>query len=495
MQVRFSSWPHLFILLTIFLLASLFQADRSAAAPPNAAPPNIVMIFADDVSWNDLGCYGHPSIRTPNLDRLAKEGLRFDNAYLTISSCSPSRCSVITGRYPHNTGAPELHTPLPEGQVLFPQLLRDAGYYTVISGKQHMGNYALTAFDFVSKGKGPGREADWVPILKDRPRDKPFFCWFASVDAHRAWQAVKEFEPHQPSEVVVPPYLIDSEETRRDLAQYYDEISRIDYFTGKILDELDAQGIADNTLVMFFADNGRPFPRCKTRLYDSGIKTPLIVRWPAAIKAGGVSNSLVSSLDIGPTFLDLAGVSADKRIQGVSFKKVLKRPEAKVRDFAFAEHNWHVFKAHERMVRSGDWLYIRNAWPEQRNLCVESIEFPSGEVLWDRFKAGKLNANQQDVFLKPRPREELYRVSEDPCQFHNLALQPAHAADLSRLRQALDQWTVETGDTIPENPTPIRNQRPGEPKPPEFEHREMPGDAKQAQKINARGPVLSTLND
>lgn len=472
-------------------LFSLVLLNQSAFAEDKTSParPNIILIFADDVSWNDLGCYGHPTIRTPNLDRLAKEGLRFDNAYLTTSSCSPSRCSVITGRYPHNTGAPELHTPLPQGQVLFPQLLRDSGYYTVISGKQHMGNFALTAFDHVSKGKGPGREADWVPILKKRPKDKPFFCWFASVDAHRAWQASKEYQPHQPSEVVVPPYLIDSLETRRDLAQYYDEISRIDFFTGKILDELETQGIDDNTLVLFFADNGRPFPRCKTRLYDSGIKTPMMVRWPAVVKPETVSKSLVSSIDIGPTVLELAGVPIDPRIQGVSFQKLLTQPDAITRDYAFAEHNWHVFKAHERMVRSGDWLYIRNAWPEQRNLCVESIDFPSGEVLWQRFKAGKLNQYQQDVFLKPRPKEELYLVTEDPFQFNNLATKPEYADELARLRGVLNQWTEETGDTIPENPTLDRNQRPGAPKPPEFEHREMPGDAKQAHAINAPGPV------
>ena len=477
----------LFCLACILLLASTSEA----ADKPAPTRPNIIMIFADDVSWNDLGCYGHPTIRTPNLDRLAKEGLRFDNAYLTTSSCSPSRCSVITGRYPHNTGAPELHTPLPEKQVLFPQLLQDAGYYTVISGKQHMGPYALTAFDHVSKGKGPGREADWVPILKKRPKDKPFFCWFASVDAHRKWQASNEYQPHKPEEVVVPPYLIDAPETRKDLAQYYDEISRIDFYTGKILDELEAQGIADNTLILFFADNGRPFPRCKTRLYDSGIKTPFIVRWPAAVKPGTVSKSLVSTIDIGPTFLEVAGVSPDPRIQGTSFQNVLKQPDAKVRDYAFAEHNWHVFKAHERMVRSGDLLYIRNAWPEQRNLCVESIDFPSGEVLWQRFKAGKLNEFQRDVFLKPRPAEELYLVTEDPHQFQNLASKPEYAADLTRLRKVLDDWTAETGDTIPENPTLDRNQRPGEPAPPEFEHREMPGDARQATMINAPGPILA----
>ncbi|QDT25995.1 Arylsulfatase [Gimesia panareensis] len=477
-------------LLCLFALC-FFSLTSTNVSQSAETRPNIVMILADDVSWNDLGCYGHPSIRTPNLDRLAQEGLRFDNAYLTISSCSPSRCSVITSRYPHNTGAPELHTPLPEGQVLFPQLLRDAGYYTVISGKQHMGPYALTSFDHVSKGKGPGREEDWVPILKKRPQDQPFFCWFASTDAHRAWQKSKEYQPHQPEDVVVPPYLVDSAETRKDLAQYYDEISRLDYFTGQILDELDAQGIADNTLVLFFADNGRPFPRCKTRLYDSGIKTPMMVRWPKVIKPGTVTKSLVSTIDLGPTFLEVAGVKADPRMQGVSFEKLFKHPDAKVRDYAFGEHNWHVFKAHERMVRSGDWLYIRNAIPGQRNLCVESIEFPSGEVLWERFEAGKLKPNQKDVFLKPRPREELYQVSKDPHQFHNLAEKPEYASELARLRGVLDQWSKQTGDTIPANPSPDRNQRPGEPKPGEFEHREMPGDARNAQKINNPGPVLA----
>lgn len=487
MPVHFNLWNRILFFVFVVSMTTASYAEKQSTH----ARPNIIMIFADDVSWNDLGCYGHPTIRTPHLDRLAREGLRFDNAYLTTSSCSPSRCSVITGRYPHNTGAPELHTPLPKGQVLFPQLLHDAGYYTVISGKQHMGNYALTAFDHVSRGKGPGREADWIPILKKRPKDKPFFCWFASVDAHRAWQASDEYEPHQPSEVVVPPYLIDAPETRKDLAQYYDEISRIDYFTGKILDELDSQGIADNTMILFFADNGRPFPRCKTRLYDSGIRTPMLVRWPAVVKPGTVTKSLVSAIDIGPTFLELAGVARDPRIQGVSFQKVLKDPDANVRDYAFAEHNWHVYQAHERMVRSGDWLYIRNAWPEQRNLCVESIKFPSGEVLWQRFKAGKLNEFQQDVFLKPRPAEELYRVSKDPYQFDNLATKSEYAAELSRLRKLLDQWTEETGDTIPENPTLDRNQRPGGPVPAKFQHREMPGDAKQAVQINEPGPVLA----
>ena len=150
--------------------------------------PNIIFFIADDVSQDDFGCYGHPSIKTPNVDRLAAIGLRFYNAYLAISSCSPSRCSTITGRYPHNTGAPELHSGLPDDQIRFPELLKEAGYYTVLSGKNHMFGNKDRAFDKITKGGGPSSSEDWVDHVRDRPKDQPFFFWFAAVDAHRAWQ-------------------------------------------------------------------------------------------------------------------------------------------------------------------------------------------------------------------------------------------------------------------------------------------------------------------
>ena len=153
------------------LITLVWFVSLSASA---ANRPNFVFFLADDISWNDLGCYGHPTLKTPQIDDLAEGGLRFNNAYLTISSCSPSRCSIITGRYPHNTGAPELHTSLPTGQPLFPKLLKDAGYHTILSGKHHMGKNADPAFTMISKGKGPGKEADWVELLVTRPKDKPF---------------------------------------------------------------------------------------------------------------------------------------------------------------------------------------------------------------------------------------------------------------------------------------------------------------------------------
>ena len=233
-------------LFTAFLFHSVSLANKA----------NVVFFIADDVSQEDFGCYGHPVIQTPNVDALAKKGMRFENAYLTTSSCSPSRCSIITGRYPHNTGAPELHVRLPQEQVRFPELLREAGYYTVLSGKNHMFGNKDRSFDRITGGGGPGKEKDWVEHVRERPKDKPFFFWFASTDAHRAWSITEEAPRYDPKEVIIPPYLVDTPITREDLTGYYHEVSRFDYYVGLVTDELKKQGVLDNTMIVVAADNG-----------------------------------------------------------------------------------------------------------------------------------------------------------------------------------------------------------------------------------------------
>ncbi|MEM7698854.1 MAG: sulfatase [Verrucomicrobiota bacterium] len=450
--------------------------------------PNFILFITDDVSWDDLGCYGNDFVKTPHLDALAERGVRFDQAYLTISSCSPSRCSLITSRYPHNTGAPELHTDLPKDQFCFPEALREAGYYSVLSGKNHMGKVER-AFDVISKGKGASKADDWVKLLKDRPRDRPFFAWFASADAHRDWQVDDRSPVYSPEEIEVPPYLFDGPETREDLAQYYHEVSRTDTILGDLVEELRRQGIEENTYILYMADNGRPFPRAKARLYDSGIKTPLLFACPGKIDPG-VSASIVSTIDIGPTLLELAGLEPDPMMQGVSFAPVLKNPTAATREVAFAEQNWHVFAAHARMVRSGDFLYIRNNRPELQALSMESDPtFPAGAELWEQEAAGKLSPHQRDIFRKPRPAEELYQISEDPHQLANLAGQGAFAEVIAQKRRLLDEWTKETGDTIPESPTPDRQTIEGV-RDPKFAVGELPGAASGAAQILERGPVM-----
>lgn len=449
---------------------------------------NFIFVLADDVSWDDLGCYGHPSIQTPNLDQMAAEGARFNHAYLTTSSCSPSRCSIITGRYPHNTGAAELHTTLPAGLFTFPAALKEAGYYTVLSGKHHMGTEVNHGFDLISNGKGPGKEEDWVPILRDRPRDKPFFFWFASTDAHRDWSINEDAPVYEAGDVVVPPYLVDGPRTRKDLADYYHEVSRIDTYVGKLREELKRQGIAEDTFLIFMADNGRPFPRCKTRLYDSGIKSPLLIVRPGKVKTE-VVNALVSSIDISATILEWAGLPVEPRVQGISFAGLLDGRETKIRDLVFAERNWHVNQAHERMVRKGDWVLIRNAWPELQTQCVESSpRFPAGEELWAMEGLNLLRPEQRDIFLIPRPRLELYNVKHDPDQLYNLAGDLKYSNVLSELSQFLDQWTEETGDTVPLNPTNDRQDALGR-RNPDHARGTMPGEEKNAIQIFHPGPT------
>lgn len=480
-------WAFLFAILSVGIHAWAGSEDfKTADVLPK---PNFIFVLADDVSQEDLGCYGHPTISTPNLDRMAREGLKFQNAYLTISSCSPSRCSIISSRYPHNTGACELHTNLPAGQFMFPQALREAGYYTVLSGKNHMGPETRKAFEVISRGKGPGKEGDWLELLRKRPKDRPFFFWFASTDAHRDWSFSEHVRRYDPADVIVPEYLFDGTLTRKDLADYYHEVTRIDFYVGQILDELKRQRIEEDTYVIFCADNGRPFPRCKTRLYDSGIRTPLLVRCLKRVKPGK-SESLVSSIDIGPTVLELAGSAIDPRVQGVSFGPILQDPKKNVRDFVFAEHNWHVFQAHERMVRAGDFVLIQNNYPHRMNMCVESSpRFPSGKELWDRFESGKpLTSAQADLFLARRPRLELYDVRNDPQQTHNLASEPAYQEKVGELKKVLEYWSERTGDTVPENPTPDRENVHGK-KHPGFRRGEMPGAARNATEINAPGPI------
>lgn len=473
-DLRIGTW-----LIGVVLLAALATPVSRAAG----ASPNFIFFITDDISFDDLGCYGNPVVRTPNLDRMAGEGLVFDNAYLTTSSCSPSRCSMITGRYPHNTGAPELHTALPGGLFVYPEALMAAGYYTVLSGKHHMGDQVDHAFHKISKGGGPGGEGDWVEILRDRPKDKPFFFWFASNDAHRRWQHNDQAPEYDPDLIRVPPYLFDGPLTRKDLAEYYHEVSRTDTVAGDLMKELQRQGITGATYFIYIADNGRPFPRCKTRLYDSGIKTPLIIRRPGVIQPGRTT-SLVSSIDISATVLEVAGLDKPASVQGVSLVPILKDPKATVRDYVFAEHNWHVYQSHERMVRQGKWMHIRNAWPERMNRCVESDDkFPAGAELWEARERGALRPEQMDIFGKPRAREELYNVEADPHQLHNLAGLPAYADVLKKLRAVLDRWIGETGDTVPANPTRDRSEGGGD------DRGEFPGAARNATRINAPGPV------
>jgi arylsulfatase A-like enzyme len=422
--------------------------------------PNFVFIIADDVGWNDIGCYGNKVVKTPNIDKLAKEGIQFTNAFLTASSCSPSRCSIISGKYPHSNGAAELHTPLPANEIPFPFLLKENNYYTAQAGKWHLGPNVHRAFDLYTDNNGYNNgnsgSDNWVPFLKDRPQDKPFFFWFASHDAHRPWGADDFHITHNPDEIEIPIYFADTPETRQDIASYYNEIARFDFFIGEVRKELERQGILDNTIIIVMSDNGRPFPRCKTRVYDSGMKTPFIVFWPKGIKdKGKISENLISAIDIAPTILELAGVKIPDEYQGKSFSTILKNPTASVRNVVFSEHNWHDYEAHERMARTKDFLYVLNSRPNLTNCGpADSKNSPTQHALNRVRDAGNLSPAQADIFISPRPHEELYDIKNDELQLVNIASLPAYQAKLGEMRKLLKNWQHNTEDTVPEKLTP-----------------------------------------
>lgn len=451
-----------------FRLALLFCGLMTSLVSA-ADRPNFIVFIADDVSWNDFGCYGNSGARTPNIDALANDGLKFTNAYLTASSCSPSRCSIITGRYPHNNGAAsELHRPLPEHLIKFPSLLKEAGYFTALAGKDHMPQDQANEKAVWDEKRGTGvpgnngGEGHWVDVVQKRPKDQPFFFWFAATDAHRDWNGDREWKEdlygpkHDPADMEVSPYLRDTPETRDDLASYHNEVTRFDYFIGQVVDELKKQDALENTLIFVMADNGRPFPRGKTRVHDSGMKTPFVLHWPEGIEQpGSTTKSLVSVIDICPTVLSLAGVKVPEQVQGFSFANVLKDSTAPHRHYAFSEHNWHDYEAHGRAVRNGQGiLYVRNARPDKAWLGpADSVSSPSHKDLQTANAEGKLTTAQADVLLEPRPTEELYDTRKDPLQTNNLVGDQEYAKHLAEMRNVMGTWQKETGDSVPENYT------------------------------------------
>jgi arylsulfatase A-like enzyme len=452
--------------------------------------PNIVLIIADDVSRDDIGCYGNSQVKTPNIDRLAASGIKFTNMFLTASSSSPSRNSIITGRYPHNTGGAELHTEPPDYMISFPEILRANGYYSVQAGKFHMGPYARRGFDKINdnnKLNGDGGGELWVKCLRERPREKPFFMWFAAMDAHRPWGPNEFSGIHNPAEANPPYYLANGTGTKEDLSKYYDEITRFDHFIGLVSDELKKQGVFDNTILIIMADNGRPFPHSKTRVNDRGLRTPFVLNWPSGIEANAADyDALISSIDIAPTILDLAGAKVPESIQGRSFSKLLKNPALRFRNYVFAEHNWHDYEAHERMIRSKDFLYILNSRPLfPQSGPADAIGSPSFIELDSLNRLGRLTSEQADIFIAPRASEEFYDCRKDPDQFNNIAVNSEYSKKKDLMADILKEWMDETGDNVPDNLTKDWYERvPGYVKTPHINIRGEPVDKKNNATMN-----------
>jgi arylsulfatase A-like enzyme len=357
----------------------------------------------------------------------------------------------MTGRYPHSTGASELHLPLPAGQTMMTKPLKDAGYWTAAVGKWHLGEAVADQVDYRETSSPEKMGEAWLKAVRERPRDKPFFLWAAHSDPHRAYKPGAVDPPHTRDDVVVPPFLPDTPEVRDDLALYYDEISRFDQHLGQVLVELDQQGIADNTFVLVISDNGRPFPHCKTRVSVPGVRTPFIVRFPKAVRSPGSEvKQTVSTVDIAPTVLMLAGLQPLASFQGRSFAPLLAGARMRLREYAFAEHNWHDYRAFERAALDTQFCYIRNWLPDTPGTPpADAVGSPTYKVMQQMRADGTLQLQHRGCFETPRPEEFLYDAEADPDCLINLAADPKHAETLQRMRLALQRWQVETDDVFP----------------------------------------------
>ncbi|CAN5840127.1 sulfatase [soil metagenome] len=434
--------------LFFFISSSLLVASTNifSIEKKNNGLPNIIIFLADDANWNDFGSYGNNVIQTPTINKLAEDGLTVKKAFLMVGQCSPSRISLLTGMYPHATKAEDLHMPMPEHLQIVPSFLQEKGYFTGHMKKTHYGPHADAQFNWYNE-----RTADSFPEFLDAADEDPFFLWVGFTEPHRSYPSsdnVKQL--HDPANVKVPPYLVDDEATRGDLAMYYDEIAHMDIKIGRFMEELRSRNVEENTMVIFISDNGMPFPRAKGTVYDEGVRTPLIITWPKQINAGATYDGLVSLVDLAPTILDIAGIPSGENMQGESFAEMLFDQSVSGREYLFIQRNWHDADEHIRAVRSENHLLVRNAYVELPHGTPADIGgSPSFRSLVEKRENGELTTEQARLFEVPRPIIEFYDVKDDPYQLNNLASHDDYwqlARDYARI---LENWMEETNDFPP----------------------------------------------
>ncbi len=425
--------------------------------------PNILWIISEDIS-PDLSCYGTPAVRTPNLDRLAGQGVRYTNAFTTSPVCSASRSAMITGMYQTSIGAHHHRSHrddgymLPEPVHLITEYFRDAGYFTANVKTAAPGVRGSGKTDFNFKFKNAFDGSDW----NKRKADQPFFAQLSINMTHRGghWKGLRQKlkNPVDPAKVKLPPYYPDHPVARDDWATYLDSIQMMDGYVGKILKRLDDEGLAENTVVIFIGDHGRCHVRGKQWLYDGGIHIPLIIRWPVKFKAGRVCDDLVSSIDISATVLKIAGVEPPKYMEG----RVFLGPGAKKRDYIVAARD----RCDEttdriRCVRTKRYKYIRNFMPERPYTQINRYKersYPMLPLMKQLHSEGKLTPVQA-LFMAPwKPDEELYDIQKDPYEINNLVNSSKHQRTLKKMRRILDKWIKDTGDKgrIPEPESAIQ---------------------------------------
>lgn len=415
-----------FVLL-ILAVAPLAGADR----------PNILWIISEDTG-PEIGCYGDAYADTPNIDRLASQGLRFDFCWSNCPVCAPARTTLISGMYPSSTGAEHMRSlvALPEGMAMFPQLLRDAGYFTTNARKEDFNlEKPGQLWDVANDGNRPWRK---------RAEGQPFFSIINIPTSHEGQIRKRPHElVHDPENVPVPAYHPDTPEVRRDWAQYYDKVTEMDHQVGEILARLEEDGLTDDTVVFYFGDHGNGMPRHKRWAQNSGLRVPLVIRIPGKYKdlhpvdyrPGASTGQIVSFVDFGPTALSLAGVEPPEYCQGVAFLGEHCGTPCRFVHGLRGRMDERIDCI--RSVTDGRYVYIRHYMPHRPygQHIGYMFQTPTTQVWKELYEAGELNEVQSAIW-EEKPTELLFDLVEDPDEVRNLVDSPEHRDVLDKLREA-----------------------------------------------------------
>lgn len=449
-------------------------------SPRASAGPNLLLLLSDDHSYPYLGTYGDPNVRTPVLDRLADEGMKFHRFFTAAPQCVPSRAALMTGRSAVAARMTRFSAPLPRDEVTLPELLREkGGYFTGICGRSYhldgatkigaaagriFQEHGLKTFaervDFLNTCPDPEVAAQVAAFLDARPADKPFFLWANFSDPHHSWTAPAEFRP-DPASLKLPAHWPDLPGMREQVADYCAEVNRLDHTIGGVLAELEKRGLKDETLVVFCGDNGAALPHGKGSLYDPGSNVPFLVRWPGVVKPGGDSRALLSGEDLAPTLLAAAGLDPGPKMSGVSFLSLLKGEAHTPRTHVFVERGPHgsapvtvgIANASYdlgRAVRSDRYKLIYNCTPWIPYAPVDSAGGAAWAEIREANDAGRLAPGvKATYFTSPRPVYELYDLEKDPSELENLSGRPEHEGTERSLREALGEKMILDWDYLP----------------------------------------------
>jgi len=419
-----------------------------------ASQPNILLIITHDTGTH-LGCYGK-RVDTPHLNRLAGEGIRFDRYFCTAPQCSPSRSSILTGRHPHENGCMGLvggGWALPDDAETLPKVLRRAGYETWLWGFQHENEERPEALGYdhdpidYQRGDVPKILARHVtPLVCDWLRARPAGPWFASVgffETHIPF-GKRPVPADEPDRIEPLPYLPDSPGLRQDVAELQGDVREMDHHVGRILETLDEAELSENTILLFTTDHGIAFPRAKCSLYDPGVNTALLMRWPGVFAANRVVGDLLSNIDLLPTLAELAGAAVPDGVSGRSFAGLLRGGAYTPREAIFTELTYHSEYDPTRSLRTHRYKFIRHWDPIPGNLqpsdywtCCAGAEALSGP------------------FSRPWPERELYDLAADPNEQHNLVGLYGYDALAGEMEERLLAWMRETGDPLLDGPVEV----------------------------------------